>query len=738
MAKDLRDTRLLHDLSVRLVSESDTQAFFDEILSAALVITNAAAGTIRLVDWETDELELLARRGFEEELVRRFKGPAPWVCDAFASGRRIFVELNEPTAPYPKESVRAHLEGGFRSAQTAPLVTRAGRTIGVLTTYWRERRRPLDCEMRFLDMLARQAVELIERRRTDEALRDSQRQLSAELADTRLLQLLSAQLIEEDGTGLYETLVDAATSIMRSDAATLQMLHPERGAGGELHLLASRGFDEEAEREWEWVSRVAHTACAHCLRLGTRVLVSDFERCEFMAGTDVQAKLLAAGIRAGVATPLVSRAGKTVGMISTFWRRTYQPPERNLRLLDLVARQAADLMERAQALEAVRESERQLKEADRHKDEFLAVLAHELRNPLAPIRTGLELMRIAWDVPHVIEESRAMMERQVVHMVRLIDDLLDVSRIASGKIQLRREHAALGPLVSTAVETTLALLDKTPVSLDIDLPAGSVLLDVDPTRFVQILSNVLHNAFKFSPPQGRVSLTARVCEPSQEGCAGQVELEVRDAGVGISPELMPRLFELFTQEDGPGRRTREGLGIGLALTRRLVDMHGGVIRAESQGPGLGSTFTIRLPLAAASACAPADEPRAPVSVERRVVVVDDNVDAANALCRLIKAIGGECRVAYDGASGLAEVLRFQPDVVLLDIGMHGMDGYEVCRRIRGEMGQAVVVVALTGWGRERDKLEAKRAGFDAHLTKPAQVDALEAILVNGRPVAFAS
>jgi PAS domain S-box-containing protein len=406
-------------------------------------------------------------------------------------------------------------------------------------------------------------------------------------------------------------------------------------------------------------------------------------------------------------------------------------PRRAVRVAGLVA----DVTDRKATEDTQREREAHLKDADRRKDEFLAVLAHELRNPLAPIRTGLELIRLGGDDAAAVERTRGVMERQVGHMVRLIDDLLDVSRITSGKITLQRRPTPLDGLVATAVEASRQAIQAAGLTLQVELPATPAWLDVDPTRGVQILANVIHNAVKFTDAGGRIRIGAEVLADASSP-HGVLALTVADSGVGISAEMLPRVFDLFSQDRGGGGRSQSGLGIGLALARRLVLLHGGTIEADSEGPGKGSAFTIRLPMiGAAEAAEPAPAPRTISRIRHRVVVIDDNVDAANAVAMLIAAHGGEARTAADGATGLERVLEWRPDLVLLDIGMPGLDGYATCRRIREAMGSEVTVVALTGWGQEQDKREAARAGFDAHLTKPADPAALERLLaqIQARP-----
>ncbi|MCC7185304.1 MAG: response regulator [Acidobacteria bacterium] len=384
----------------------------------------------------------------------------------------------------------------------------------------------------------------------------------------------------------------------------------------------------------------------------------------------------------------------------------------------------ADVTDRSLGEVALRESEAALREADKRKDEFLAVLAHELRNPLAPILTGLELIRLSGDSPGTVARVRATMERQVGHMVRLIDDLLDVSRITAGKIELQRVPAKLHELIQGAVDANRAALSSKQISLKVDLPDDVVVLNVDVTRFVQTVSNLLHNANKFTPAGGWVHLSARVV-PSVEPPV--ISIRVADSGIGMSPELLPRVFELFTQ--GRLASGEPGLGIGLALVRRLVEMHGGTVTARSDGPGHGSEFEILLPLAASAAVpVPADDDTQ--RIHRRVVIIDDNTDAANMMALLIESLGGNARVAYDGDQGIREVQAHGAEVVLLDIGMQPLDGYETCRRLRDLVGSDVVIVALTGWGQSQDKDKAEAAGFNAHLTKPADLAALRALLAS--------
>ena len=385
---------------------------------------------------------------------------------------------------------------------------------------------------------------------------------------------------------------------------------------------------------------------------------------------------------------------------------------------------AAAMSEQYATARRLLQSEEQLREADRRKDEFLAILAHELRNPLAPIRTGLELVRLSGDDPATIERLRTMMERQVTHMVRLIDDLLDVSRITSGKIHLQRETATLGALIDAAIEANRAAIDTAGLKLSVHMPEKPIALVVDPTRFVQVLSNLLHNAAKFTDAPGRI--TIRVQDKGD-----QLIVTIADTGIGIATELLPHVFDPFTQGERSAGRGAAGLGVGLALAQRIVHLHAGTIEATSAGPDQGSEFTIRMPLVkGAAAIAAAVNPSPAAALNRRVLVIDDNVDAADMLAMLVRSLGGEARTANNGRDGLAAAAEFKPDIVLLDIGMPEMDGYEVCRRLREQALRSAFIVAITGWGQDRDKARATEAGFDAHITKPADPGELEQLLVD--------
>jgi signal transduction histidine kinase/ActR/RegA family two-component response regulator len=371
----------------------------------------------------------------------------------------------------------------------------------------------------------------------------------------------------------------------------------------------------------------------------------------------------------------------------------------------------------------------ELRDQDRRKDEFLATLAHELRNPLAPLRNGLQVVRLSEDRA-VRERAQEMMDRQLGHMVRLIDDLLDVSRISRNKMELRRSRVRLSDVLGSAVETARPVIDAAGHHLELALPADPVVLDADLTRLAQVFSNLLTNSAKYTPPGGRIRMSA-------ESRDGTVTIEIRDTGIGIPAAALPTLFDLFSQVDRSIERTTGGLGIGLALVKGLVEMHGGVVTAESEGPGRGSTFSVQLPVAdqpaEAAAGTPADAGRWK-RPGRRVLVVDDNRDSAVSMATLLELLGDEVRTAHDGLAAVETAEAFRPDVVLMDLGMPRLNGYEATRRIRQRpWGKEIAVIALTGWGQEADRIRSREAGCDGHLVKPVSLADLEKLLAEVHP-----
>jgi PAS domain S-box-containing protein len=395
---------------------------------------------------------------------------------------------------------------------------------------------------------------------------------------------------------------------------------------------------------------------------------------------------------------------------------------------------STDISERKRMEETLRQQTEALEEADRRKDEFLALLGHELRNPLAPILNAVQVM--GWKGPDDTDHdwAREVIERQVQVMSRLVDDLLDVSRITRGKILLQIQPTDLASLVTNALEVSRPLIEARKHKLTVVLPDEAIWLKADPVRLTQVLSNLMNNAAKYTEEGGQIWVVAEP-GPTSRLAAREVLIRVKDTGIGIEPAMLPKVFDPFTQIDKTGHRAEGGLGIGLTLVRRLVEMHGGKVQASSEGRGKGSEFIVRLPILQER---PGSDRTTPARVggkpgsTRRILVIDDNRDAAETLAKLLRLIGHEVRTAHDGLLGLATARSYCPEVVLLDIGLPGMDGLEVARRLRSEPGMKdALLVAISGYGQEADLLRSLEAGFNHHLVKPVNFDALQTILTRG-------
>ena len=462
------------------------------------------------------------------------------------------------------------------------------------------------------------------------------------------------------------------------------------------------------------------------LRTGRPELVSDITDDMLVQGARDERHLRlirSLGLKSYICVPLVV-SGNTLGVLTFATAesgRTYT--DADLALATDLAHRAAVAIENTQLYQALRDT-------DRRKDEFLATLAHELRNPLAPVRNALQILKMPRVDAQTVERSREMMEQQVHHLVRLVDDLLDVSRLMRGKIELRRERVELATVVARAVETVQPLIEAQGHVLSVRMASDSLLLEADPVRLAQVVGNLLTNAAKYTEPNGRIWLTA-------ERDGDMAVLRVRDNGIGIAPAMLPRIFELFVQMDHASTKAQGGLGIGLTLVKNLVEMHNGIVQARSEGLGRGCEFVVRLPLAAQAldqhhgpeAGAQADQ--LPPRSGKRLLVVDDNKDAADSLAMLLRLQGHEVRVAYSGTAAVEMTKTYMPDVVFLDIGMPGMDGYEAARRIREQPGLGkTVLAALTGWGQQEDRRRTAEAGFDHHLVKPPEPKLLEELLAD--------
>lgn len=422
---------------------------------------------------------------------------------------------------------------------------------------------------------------------------------------------------------------------------------------------------------------------------------------------------------APVEVAILNQIGRRIGSIAVFAKHDDQFRKEDEPMLQQLAAIATVSIENSRLYEALRDQ-------DRRKDEFLATLSHELRNPLAPLRNGMSILRREPSPNQA--EILEMMNRQLTHMVRLVDDLLEVSRITSGKIKLQQQNVLLQEIIAGAVETSKPFIDAHHHKLDVRICDDELLLNVDKTRMAQVVTNLLNNAAKYTPPGGTIVLSAQ----HTKGC---VTIEVADSGIGIPREMLSRIFDIFTQVGSARERSQGGLGIGLTLVRRLVEMHNGTVRAESDGIGTGSRFIVQLPLVeehgsdAITHDSPKDQHRTNGVAARRILVVDDNVDSAKSLAMILSLQGHQVKTAHDGPEALAEAKKFNPTVVLLDLGLPGMNGYEVAQSLRAEPdNHTMKIVAVTGWGSIDDRRRSKAVGFDHHLTKPVDCAALDRLL----------
>jgi len=614
-----------------------------------------------------------------------------------AHPERHFVKLSENSPP-PVEALIVPFDVG-------------GVTVGTVWVIANDETLHFDREdLRLLQSLSECASVICEMLQREAQVQDA---LARERDGSQLLQAISAGMIREnDVNAVYEQILDAAVSIMRADCAGMQMLDD-----GQLSLIAWRGFHPDSARFWQSVDVDSATPCGGMLRTGQRFAIADTEHDELLAGTADLDEFRRSGVRAVQSTPLTSRSGQLLGALSTGWHAPHEPTMDECQLFDVLSRLAADLIERAKTDQALRE-------ADHRKNEFLAVLGHELRNPLTPLLAGLEVLEGDTNVES-IDEIHSMMRRQVSHLMGLVDDLLDLSRITQGKVNLHRTPLDLRVAIDAALEQTKPLIEERKQTLLVEQFERVLPMEGDGERLTQVIANILSNAAKYTDIGGRIHLSSR----SERGHA---VIRIRDSGIGVPAGQLETIFEMFTQV--PEHRARSGgggLGIGLAISRRLVELHGGSICARSKGLGCGSEFLIRLPLGTSVLRARSGlrHERGAAQRRQRILIIEDNVDVAKALRVLVTSIGHVAQTAQDGPSGIKLLETFTPDVLLLDIGLPGMSGYEVARRVRSmPIGARVLIVAVTGWGQDCDREHARQAGFDHHLTKPIRRDELERAL----------
>lgn len=596
------------------------------------------------------------------------------------------------------------LDNGIRACYSHPALGLGGKAVGSFFLCLSQAREPNPWERRVAEFGALAASIAVERERAANRLRSETQALAR-------LQELSAELV---GPGEFEPLLKkilaAAADISGTDKGNIQLFDPARGT---LRIIVHQGLSVrlvEHFKEDGW-----DASCGEAARQVQRLVVHDVQALEALQGTLGLEIVVEDGIRSIQCTPLLSRDGRLLGMLNNHYRRPGGPSPDALRYIDLLARQAAELVERHQV-------EARLAEDKRRKDEFLAMLAHELRNPLAPLRYMLEVQKRSEGDVAMSRRARDVMERQLMQLVRLVDDLLDVNRINQGKLELRSEPIMLDAVIQQATEVCRPLQQQQGHTLRIDLPRAPIQLLGDSARLTQVFGNLLTNACKYTPPGGEIGLSA-------EQLGDEVTVKIKDNGAGIPTDQLDKIFEMFTQVDKTLERSQGGLGIGLMLVRRLVEMHGGAVRAHSDGPGRGSVFSVVLPVKQASEVnVGSASPKGPYA-SLSILVVDDNRDVAEALVELLQIQGHEAYPAFDGRTALELGERRCPDLVLMDIGMPGMSGYEVSRQMRlTDWGRKATLVALSGWGQEADRLNSRDAGFDAHLLKPVDFDQLEGVL----------
>jgi signal transduction histidine kinase/ActR/RegA family two-component response regulator len=497
-------------------------------------------------------------------------------------------------------------------------------------------------------------------------------------------------------------------------------------------VLTRNGVSCEICENWECLFRDLEHGCGAVLLAEEALLsgaVSEFMRhiaaqppwsdlpVLILTARGADSAIVATALRSLANVTLLERPIRVAALLSAT-RTALRARERQYQI-------RAHMSELERATQALRASEAQLREADLRKDEFLATLAHELRNPLAPIRNSLQVLRLTGETDATLKRVREIMDRQLNLLVRLVDDLLEVSRITRGKIEMHLERVDMGSVIRSAVETSRPVIDAGGHALSVNIAPDLPATTGDPMRLAQVFSNLLNNAAKYTDDGGRIELTAR-------RVAGYIEVTVADSGIGIAPDMLPRVFEMFVQVRRSTSRAQGGLGVGLTLVKSLVERHQGTVEAHSEGLGRGSRFIVRLPITLPAADAEtrlADVPHTALLQHRRALVVDDNHDSADSLAMLLRLMGAEVRAVYGGHDALEGLAAYSPAVMFVDIGMPEIDGYAVARRVRRHPScNGVLLIALTGWGQEEDRRRSQEAGFDHHLVKPASLDALEEVL----------
>jgi signal transduction histidine kinase/CheY-like chemotaxis protein len=663
--REISDVNELHELSAALASIPDLHEQLKLILSTFVRIHEGDKGLITICRLRSDRLDIAASIGFDERslaVLRAADQPLGASARACADKTRVIVEDLRRDSRFVEFRDIARADGVV-AVHSTPLLSRDGEVLGALSVHFADRRRPSDREIRIADICARKGAVFIERARAEDRVSQRDRRFQSVLEASGVPFVVFSP--ERNSAG---AIVDFRWVFLNTAAANIMRVRPADYVGRRVAETLPRAWDDHARFD------------LYVEALETNE-VREIERQSEVDGNHSWYHIIASPLDGDLAV----------------W--------------------FADITQR-------KTQERDLLEADRRKDEFLATLAHELRNPLAPIRQAATIARNEHATDAQKRWSNNVIERQVQHMSLLLDDLLDVSRITHGTLQLRKQQTDLQSILSAAVETARPLIDERRHQLDIDV-AGNLQISADPLRLAQVLSNLLTNAAKYTNPQGVIRVHAH-------NLHGELIISVEDSGIGIASEDLSKVFGMFAQLRSAQEHAAGGLGIGLALAKGIVELHGGRIEVASAGLGKGSRFTVRLPgatLALPAAVTSSVARGSAGAPNKRILLADDNRDAAESLAIILRLEGHDVELAHDGQSAFQAFARRRPDVALLDIGMPKSNGYEVARQIRATAdGHAVLLIAITGWAQDSDKAQSRAAGFDHHLTKPIEPQTLIGLL----------
>ncbi|WP_128546259.1 PAS domain S-box protein [Larkinella soli] len=791
LARELADSKQLQLISSRLIEADNMEMLYEQIMEAAKAIMHADTVSLQRLFADQHALQLLAWQGFHSESAHFWEWvdvtSASSCGVALAQGKRVIVPDVETEASLQGTGdLEAYRRSGLRAVQTTPLISRSGKIVGMLSNHWKTVHTPTERELGLLDVIARQAADFVERHQAGEALRQSEerfRILVQNLPDYAIFRIDPAGMITEWTEGAQRVKGYSVQEVMGQHISLFYT--PEGVAAGELAQEMEQATQSgRAERESVrirkggerfWVNEIMTAIHDRAGRLigftkisrditgakqAQEALRDSQQRLQIVLNSIadhaiitldplgritswnqgaqqlfVYAESEAIGQSGEIIfTPEDRARGELEKEMALARGQGWAPDERdhirqdNSRLyLSGVMSPLYDADEQllgyvkvARDLTERRRMEQALREADGRKDEFLAMLAHELRNPMSTIRSGLQILSLTAGDPETMLSTVVMINRQTDHLVRLVDDLLDVSRISRGKIELQKQRVNVVDIVRQTAQAIEPLYQPQDRRLTVGLPAAGIYVDGDATRLAQVVTNLLTNGLRYTRPGGQVWL-------SLAHRAGEAILEVRDNGIGLVKDQLSTIFELFVQVDNSPARSQGGLGLGLTLVKRLVELHGGRVEAQSEGLGQGSTFTVHLPTLhkAAESQPTSPERSTDQAVRQRLLVIDDNPDAAMTLSLLLKLKGFEMHTRNSGQAGLEAAESLAPRAILLDIGMPDLDGYETCRLIRQQSwGRAMIIIALTGYGQDEDRQRTQEAGFDGHLVKPVDLEVL--------------